>query len=54
VSRPVAGATTVHALVYDNLAEGDYTLWIDDVAKARGVRVTGGEIAELEWRGSAV
>jgi len=54
VSRPVAGVTTVHALEYDNLAEGDYTLWIDDVAKARGVRVTGGEIAELEWRGSAV
>ncbi len=37
-------------LVYDNLPEGDYTLWIDNRAVARDVRVAGGAIAELDWR----
>jgi hypothetical protein len=43
------GPTTASVLVYDNLAEGDYTLWLDDVALARDVRVTGGMVAELDW-----
>jgi hypothetical protein len=48
------GALQVPTLVYDNLEEGDYTLWIDGVATARGVRVSGGAIAELDWRSSPV
>ena len=50
VLRRALGAATVHVLVYNNLPEGDYTLWIDDVAKARGVHVRGGSVAELDWR----
>ena len=44
------GAIVVPTLVYDNLPEGDYTLWIDDVPVARGVHVASGAIAELDWR----
>jgi hypothetical protein len=44
------GSTTATVLVYDNLPEGDYTLWVDDEPWARGVHVTGGHVAELDWR----
>jgi hypothetical protein len=44
------GAMTVPTLVYDNLPEGEYTLWIDGVAKMTSVRVTSGAVAELDWR----
>jgi hypothetical protein len=37
------------AAVFDRLPEGVYTLWIDGVARERGVYVTGGEVAELDW-----
>jgi hypothetical protein len=45
-----AGSSTVAALVYDNLREGEYTLWHNGVAKERTVRVPGGEVAELDLR----
>ena len=48
------GALRVPTLVYDNLEEGDYTLWIDDEAVARDVHVDGGEVAELDWRPAPV
>jgi hypothetical protein len=51
VLRRALGAATVNVLVYDNLPEGDYTLWIDDRPQARGVHVQGGSVAELDWRG---
>jgi hypothetical protein len=51
VLKRALGAATVHVLVYDNLPEGDYTLWIDGLPKARDVRVQGGSVAELDWRG---
>jgi hypothetical protein len=44
------GPVTASVLVYDNLPEGDYTLWVDDEAWARGVHVEGGCVAELDWR----
>jgi hypothetical protein len=54
VLRRAMGPATANVLVYDNLAEGDYTLWIDDVAVARGAHVSSGSVAELDWRGTAV
>ena len=35
--------------VFDKVREGSYTLWVDDVAHAREVVVTGGAISELDW-----
>jgi hypothetical protein len=42
-----------YTAVFDNVHEGSYTLWVDDVAHARDVVVTGGAIAELDWAGPA-
>jgi len=46
-----AGDSSSHVLVFDDLCEGEYTLWLGGEARARGVHVTGGRIAELDWRG---
>lgn len=40
--------------VFDKLPEGLYTLWTEGVARARGVQVTGGSIAELDWQVSSL
>ena len=38
-----------YTAVFDNIRQGTYTLWVDDVAFARDVVVTGGAISELDW-----
>ena len=38
-----------YTAVFDKLREGTYTLWVSDVARARGVEVRGSAIAELDW-----
>lgn len=43
------GTETAPVLVYDGLAEGDYTLWLEP-AERRGIRVAGGAVAELDLR----
>jgi len=40
--------------VFDKVPEGSYTLWVDDVARMRGVVVTGGAVAELDWSSESV
>ncbi len=40
----------VYAAAFDGLREGTYTLWLDDEAYARGVVVSGGRVAECDWR----
>ena len=35
--------------VFDKVRDGSYTLWVDDTARARGVVVRGGAVAELDW-----
>jgi hypothetical protein len=35
--------------VFDGLPAGSYTLWTGGVARARGVSVAGGQVAELHW-----
>jgi hypothetical protein len=51
VLRRAIGSATVSVLVYDNLPEGRYTLWIGDIAWASGIRIESGSVAELDWRG---
>ncbi len=49
LQRPLGGSTAT-VLVYDNLPEGDYTLWLDGAEPVRGIHVTGGRVAELDRR----
>jgi hypothetical protein len=46
VLRRSIGAAVATVLVYDNLEEGDYTLWLDNRAVARDVHVGGGRVSE--------
>lgn len=48
------GTTPAFTAVFDNLTAGRYTLWVGDEARARGVQVTGGVVAELDWRDALV
>jgi hypothetical protein len=49
LERSSAG-TPAFTAVFDRVPDGMYTLWTRGVARARGVHVRGGEIAELDWR----
>jgi hypothetical protein len=40
-----------YTAVFDKLPEGTYTLWVDDVARAHDLVITGGAVAELDWSG---
>jgi len=43
-----------YTAVFDNIREGTYTLWIDDVAREREVVVSGGAVSELDWSASSL
>ena len=49
VLQRTLGPATVNVLVYDHLPEGTYTLWVDDAARARDIRIESGSVAELDW-----
>jgi hypothetical protein len=40
--------------VFDGLAAGTYTLWLQGQARTRGVRINDGAIVELDWRPALV
>ena len=44
------GRQTASVLVYDNLAEGSYTLWVNGEPWARNVQVAAGGVAEVDRR----
>jgi len=48
LEREISGRPAYTA-VFDNIREGSYTLWVDGVARERGVVVSGGSVAELDW-----
>jgi hypothetical protein len=48
LEREINGRAAYTA-VFDKIREGTYTLWVDNVARARDIVVTGGAIAELDW-----
>jgi hypothetical protein len=50
VLERVSGGHPAYTAVFDQLPAGAYTLWTDGVARARGVEVRGGQIAQLSWR----
>jgi hypothetical protein len=44
-----AGGRPAFTAVFDGLAAGRYTLWVDGAPRARDVEIEGGRIAELHW-----
>jgi hypothetical protein len=46
------GGRPAFTAVFDSLPEGSYTLWTDGLARARGVQVSAGSVAELDWTGA--
>ena len=43
------GGRPAYTAVFDKVRAGSYTLWVDDVARERGVVIIGGAVAELDW-----
>jgi hypothetical protein len=52
LEREISGRPAYTA-VFDNVREGTYTLWVDDVARERDVLVSGGVVSELDWSASS-
>jgi hypothetical protein len=50
VLRRQTAAGHVFAAVFGSLSEGDYRLWHDRLTSPVKVRITGGEVTELDWR----
>lgn len=48
LERPLNGRT-FYAAVFDAIADGTYTLWVADEARARDVSIVGGSVTELHW-----
>jgi hypothetical protein len=40
--------------VFDRLPPGEYTLWVQGLTGARGVRIEASAVAELDWRAAAI
>lgn len=49
LERPMPGGTS-YAAVFDKITEGRYTLWLHGEPCVRDFSITGGEVAELDWR----
>jgi hypothetical protein len=43
------GGRIAFTAVFDRLPQGAYTLWSDGLARARGVQISAGSVAELHW-----
>ena len=47
------GADPAFTAVFDGLAAGGYTLWVDNEVRARNVLVEAAGIADLDWRAAS-
>lgn len=50
VHERLVRAEPVYAAVFDGLAAGGYTLWLDGAARMRDVRVDSALVTEIDWR----
>jgi hypothetical protein len=46
-------ANPAFTAVFDRLSEGSYTLWVGGAKQEHLVQITGGLVAELDWRTSS-
>lgn len=49
LERPMPEETT-YAAVFDKITEGKYTLWLHGEPREREFEITGGALAEVDWR----
>lgn len=49
LERPMPEGTS-YAAVFDKVAEGKYTLWLHGEPRVRHFEITGGAVAEVDWR----
>jgi hypothetical protein len=47
-----AGPRPAYTAVFDHLAQGRYTLWVDGTPRYTDIEIQGGRIAELHWEHS--
>jgi hypothetical protein len=50
VHERLVQAQPLYAAVFDRLAAGAYTLWLDGAARTRDVRVDSAVVTEIDWR----
>jgi hypothetical protein len=49
LERPMPDGTT-YAAVFDKITEGSYTIWLYHEPRIREFQITGGSVAEVDWR----
>ncbi len=52
LERPLPSGTS-YAAVFDKITQGEYTLWLRDQARVRGLEITGGTVSQVDWRRAA-
>ena len=52
LERPMPEGSS-YAAVFDKIAEGTYTLWLNGEPRVRDLVITGGELAQLDWTADA-
>ena len=52
LERPMPDGT-IYAAVFDKITEGSYTLWLHGEPRVRDFTITGGKLAEVDWRDDA-
>jgi hypothetical protein len=50
VLERVVGGRSLYAAVFDRLPAGAYTLWSQGSARTRGAEISGGAVAEIDWK----
>ncbi len=48
LERPMPDGTS-YAAVFDKITQGTYTLWLHGKPRVRDFRITGGEVAQVDW-----
>jgi hypothetical protein len=52
LERPMPNETS-YAAVFDKVTEGSYTVWLHGKPRIRDFQITGGMVAEVDWRAVA-
>ena len=53
IERPMPELTS-YAAVFDKIAEGTYSLWLNGECRERDVVITGGQVTQIDWATASV